>query len=107
KIFLWTEVEQFVEAFFTKNKSNAAISNICKPAVERWQKRYSQAIEAYNTTRDMLERCKKTNDAVLIANADNAFKEAKLEKDKLEIFKKDLGSFTRFYEFMSQIVDYD
>ncbi len=55
----------------------------------------------------MLERCKKTNDAVLIANADNAFKEAKLEKDKLEIFKKDLGSFTRFYEFMSQIVDYD
>ena len=64
KIFLWTEVEQFVEAFFTKNKSNAAISNICKPAVERWQKRYSQAIEAYNTTRDMLERCKKTNDAV-------------------------------------------
>ncbi len=107
KIFLWTEVEQFVEAFFTKNKSNAAISNICKPAVERWQKRYSQAIEAYNTTRDMLERCKKTNDAVLITNADNAFKEAKLEKDKLEIFKKDLGSFTRFYEFMSQIVDYD
>ncbi|HGF9378045.1 TPA: type I restriction endonuclease subunit R, partial [Acinetobacter nosocomialis] len=107
KIFLWTEVEQFIEAFFTKNKSNAAISNICKPAVERWQKRYSQAIEAYNTTRDMLERCKKTNDAVLIANADNAFKEAKLEKDKLEIFKKDLGSFTRFYEFMSQIVDYD
>ncbi|EMU11118.1 type I restriction enzyme, R subunit, partial [Acinetobacter baumannii ABNIH10] len=107
KIFLWTEVEQFVDAFFTKNKSNAAISNICKPAVERWQKRYSQAIEAYNTTRDMLERCKKTNDAVLIANADNAFKEAKLEKDKLEIFKKDLGSFTRFYEFMSQIVDYD
>ncbi|HGF9378616.1 TPA: type I restriction endonuclease subunit R, partial [Acinetobacter nosocomialis] len=107
KIFLWTEVEQFVEAFFTKNKSNAAISNICKPAVERWQKRYSQAIEAYNTSRDMLERCKKTNDAVLIANADNAFKDAKLEKDKLEIFKKDLGSFTRFYEFMSQIVDYD
>ncbi|SSQ35494.1 type I restriction-modification system (HsdR) [Acinetobacter baumannii] len=107
KIFLWTEVEQFVDAFFTKNKSNAAISNICKPAVERWQKRYSQAIEAYNTTRDMLERCKKTNDAVLIANADNAFKAAKLEKDKLEIFKKDLGSFTRFYEFMSQIVDYD
>ena len=26
---------------------------------------------------------------------------------RLEIFKKDLGSFTRCYEFMSQIVDYD
>lgn len=28
-------------------------------------------------------------------------------RDALEIFKKDLGSFTRFYEFMSQIVEYD
>ncbi len=33
--FLWTEVEQFVESILSKNKSNAAISNICKPAVER------------------------------------------------------------------------
>ncbi|GJQ60658.1 MAG: hypothetical protein SCALA701_34590 [Candidatus Scalindua sp.] len=30
-----------------------------------------------------------------------------VEKDNLEIFKKDLGTFVRFYEFMSQIVDYD
>lgn len=30
-----------------------------------------------------------------------------LYQDRLEIFKKDLGSFVRFYEFMSQIVDYD
>ncbi|TXL12053.1 restriction endonuclease subunit R, partial [Methylococcaceae bacterium HT3] len=35
------------------------------------------------------------------------FKECKQEKDALEIFKKDLGTFVRFYEFMSQIVDYD
>ncbi|NTS78709.1 type I restriction endonuclease subunit R [Catenovulum sp. SM1970] len=106
-IFLWNEVEQFCEAFFTKNKSNAAISNICKPAVDRWQKRYSLAVEAYIQAKDMFERTKKTGDAVLIANAENSFKECKQEKDRLEIFKKDLGSFTRFYEFMSQIVDYD
>lgn len=106
-IFLWNEVEQFCEAFFTKNKSNAAISNICKPAVDRWQKRYSSAVEAYIQAKDMFERTKKTGDAVLIANAENSFKECKQEKDRLEIFKKDLGSFTRFYEFMSQIVDYD
>ena len=106
-IFLWNEVEQFCDAFFTKNKSNAAISNICKPAVDRWQKRYSSAVEAYIQAKEMFERTKKTGDAVLIANAENSFKECKQEKDRLEIFKKDLGSFTRFYEFMSQIVDYD
>lgn len=106
-IFLWQEVEQFCQAFFQKNKSNAAIANICKPAVERWQKRYQSASEAYRQARDMFERSKKTGDAVLIANAENSFKECKQEKDALEIFKKDLGSFVRFYEFMSQIVDYD
>ena len=106
-IFSWHEVEQFCTAFFVKNKSNAAISNICKPAVDRWQKRYLSAIDAYNMAKEMFERSKAAGDAVLIANAENSFKACKQEKDALEIFKKDLGSFVRFYEFMSQIVDYD
>ncbi len=107
QIFQWHEVEQFCEAFFIKNKSNAAISNICKPAVERWKKRYLMAIDAYLTAKEMFERTKKTGDTVLITNAENSFKACKQEKDRLEIFKKDLGSFVRFYEFMSQIVEYD
>lgn len=105
-IFTWQEVEQFAVAFFAKNKSGAAISNICKPAVERWQQRYKMAIDAYKTAKEMFERTKKTGDPVLTANAEKSFKECRQEKDRLEIFKKDLGSFTRFYEFMSQIVDY-
>jgi type I restriction enzyme R subunit len=105
-IFTWQEVEQFAVAFFAKNKSSAAISNICKPAVERWQQRYKMAIDAYKTAKEMFERTKKTGDPVLTANAEKSFKECRQEKDRLEIFKKDLGSFTRFYEFMSQIVDY-
>jgi type I restriction enzyme R subunit len=106
-IFTWQEVEQFAVAFFAKNKSSAAISNICKPAVQRWQGRYKLAIDAYKTAKEMFDRTKKTGDPVLIANAEKSFKECRQEKDRLEIFKKDLGSFTRFYEFMSQIVDYD
>jgi len=106
-IFLWKEVEQFCDAFFVKSKSNAAIANICKPAVERWNIRHKSASEAYAQAKEMFERTKRTNDAVLIANAENSFKECKQEKDALDIFKKDLGTFVRFYEFMSQIVDYD
>lgn len=106
-IFQWQEVEQFCKAFFVKNKSNAAIANICKPAVERWKLRYKSAIDAYKQAKEMFERSKKAGDPVLIANAENSFKECKEEKDALEIFKKDLGTFVRFYEFMSQIVDYD
>lgn len=106
-IFNWNEVEQFCAAFFMKNKSNAAIANICKPAVQRWQQRYKSAVDAFKQAKDMFERTKKTGDAVLIANAENCLKDCQKEKDALEIFKKDLGTFVRFYEFMSQIVDYD
>ena len=106
-IFQWQEVEQFCKAFFVKSKSNAAIANICKPAIERWQKRYQSALVAYKEASDIFERSKASNDPVLIANAENSLKECKTEKDALEIFRKDLGTFVRFYEFMSQIVDYD
>lgn len=106
-IFTWSEVEQFCRYFYESNKSNAAIANICKPAVERWQKRYKSAVEAFKQAKNMFERTKKTGDAVLIANAENSLKDCQKEKDALEIFKKDLGTFVRFYEFMSQIVDYD
>jgi type I restriction enzyme R subunit len=79
-IFTWTEVEQFCEAFFVKSKSNAAIANICKPAVERWQKRYKHAVDAYKQAKEMFERTKKFNDAVLLANAENSFKDCKKAK---------------------------
>ncbi|RLA49656.1 MAG: type I restriction endonuclease subunit R, partial [Gammaproteobacteria bacterium] len=107
RIYQWREVEQFCEAFYVPNKSNAAIANICKPAVERWQKRYKSAVEAYKDANKALKRAKASSDAVLIANTEKYLKECKQEKDALEIFKKDLGTFVRFYEFMSQIVDYD
>ena len=106
-IYQWHEINQFCDAFFSKSKSNAAISNICKPAVERWQKRYNHAIGAYKEAKDMFERVQNFGDPVVLANAENSLKECTKAKDELEIFKKDLGTFVRFYEFMSQIVDYD
>lgn len=106
-IFQWSEVEQFAIAFYAKNKSNAAISNICKPAVERWQKRYKQARDEATNAKMLLERAKATGDAVLIANAETDYKGYKIEQDALGLFKKDLNTYTRSYEFMSQIVDYD
>lgn len=106
-IFQWSEVERFCEAYLQKSKSNAAIANICKPAVDRWTVRYKSARDAYKIALDMFERAKRAGDAVMIANTEKTFKECKQEKDALDVFKKDLGTFVRFYEFISQIVDYD
>ena len=107
RIFQWSEVEQFCTAFYQKGKSDNALSSICKPAVDRWGKRYALAVDTYKVSLDMLERTRRTGDAVLIGNAENALKECRQEKDALEIFKKDLGTFVRFYEFISQIVPFD
>jgi len=89
-IFLWQEVEQFCIAYLQKSKSNAAISNICKPAVDRWRVRYKSAIESYRKALEIFKRTQKTGDPVLVANAENSFKDCKKEKDALEIFKTDV-----------------
>ena len=106
-IFLWTEVELLVDMFFIKGKSDKAVSNICKPAAERWQRRLAAAQDDHRCRQDLFTRAQKTGDAVLVANTERDMKDAKREIDGLVLFKKDLGSFTRYYEFMSQIVDYE
>lgn len=60
-----------------------------------------------NDNKELFERVERFGDPVVTANAENSLKECTKAKDELEIFKKDLGTFVRFYEFMSQIVDYD
>lgn len=105
-IFTWQEVEQFSVAFVTKSKSQAAIANICKPAVDRWSERYKEARGNYKAAKVEFEAAKKSKQDVLIANSERRFKEAKQAKDVLDVFKKDLGTYVRFYEFMSQVVDY-
>ncbi len=106
-IFNWQEVTQFYDAFMQNSKSNAALANICKPAVERWKVRFVAAREAYKSKQDALERIKKFKDPVLLANAENDFKEVKAQKDELEVFRKELGTYVRYFEFMSQIVEFD
>lgn len=105
-IFQWTEVIQFSEVYFVSSKSNAAISNVCKPAVDRWQKRYQTAKTEYDKQKRLYDHAKEIGDATFIANAEGEMKAAKKELDALGIFKADLASFTRYYEFMSQICDY-
>jgi type I restriction enzyme R subunit len=104
----WVEVAQFCDVFFatTKKDVSAAIGNVCRPAVGRWKSRYDEAKKDFEHRRKIFERCKKADDPVLMANAEAELKEAKTELDALGMFKGDLVTFTRQYEFMSQICDY-
>lgn len=106
-IFLWTEVTQFSEIYFVKSKSNAAIINVCRPAVERWTSRFELAKKDFDKHKKLFSHAKTLGDATFMANTEGEMKQAKKELDALGLFKADLVSFTRYYEFMSQIVDYD
>ncbi len=106
-IYTWSEVEAFVEAYNDKKVNQAKLSNICKPAVERFNVRYKEASKVLTLAQAELKKAKDEGNGKKIKFAENSVKNAKEARDVLEVFKKDLMSFCRFYEFSSQIVDFD
>jgi type I restriction enzyme R subunit len=108
KIYQWHEVEAFATAFFDPKQSQDAIARHCKPALQRWQQRYRLAVDVLHEARRQLKLAE-SNEAgsISVDNGNKSVKDAKEVKDALDNFKKDLGSFVRFYEFMSQVIDYD
>ena len=106
-IYQWIEVENFVEAYNNKRTKQDKLANICKPAVERFSVRYKEATHVMDIARAELEKAKAENNDKMIKFAENSVKNAKEARDIIEVFKKDLISFCRYYEFSSQIVDFD
>ena len=106
-IIQWHEVEQFSAAYYDKNRTPAAIANLCKPAARRWQSRYESAVTELKKQLNILNRSKASQDPTLIAHAENCLNEARIEKDSLDIFKKDLGTYDRLFEFLSHLVDFE
>lgn len=77
QIYLESEVEGLVKAYLLEEGNNALYSWVA-PAKSRFNTRYNEAV----------------------ANAD------KPAQDELDLFRKDMGSFIRAYDFLSQIYNY-
>jgi type I restriction enzyme R subunit len=80
-IYTQAEIDQCAEAF-VKGKGNNALVAAIDPGKKRFAERYQ---------------------AALIENSGEGDKVALAE---LDMFRKDVGSFVRLYDFMSQIIDY-
>ena len=106
-IYTHNEVEQFAEAYFSPRGTQEAMSAAVKPAADRYKGRYKRALEALKSANTALDYAKEDKDKSGIHNAELDIKRAKEDKDALELFKKDLGTFIRMYEFLSQIVNYE
>ncbi len=80
-IFTDDEVDRTAEAW-VRGSGNNALSAALSPAKQRFQTRYQGALSA------------------------NAGDGDKVALDELDLFRKDVSTFVRLYDFMSQIVDY-
>ncbi|PLC51991.1 hypothetical protein CR155_20510 [Pollutimonas nitritireducens] len=79
----------------------------CLPAKERFAKRYAVAADVHSTAKQAVSVARNNGDKVGLQKAEHALKEAGVAVDKLDLFKKNLKSFVKLYEFLSQIIDYE
>jgi len=106
-IYHWEEVSSFALAFFDPKAAASKLSYYCQPAKERFAKRYKLAQESRQHAMSFKRTAEKNGDSVGLKSAESAVQEAGEQVDQLDLFKKNLLSFTRLYEFLSQIIPYE
>lgn len=106
-IYHWQEVEAFAVAFFDPKAAASKLSYYCTPAKERFAKRYAFSAESRQQALDYKRTAEANGDSAGLKKAEHALKEAGEQVDQLDLFRKNLQSFVRLYEFLSQIVPYE
>ncbi|GAA0683311.1 DEAD/DEAH box helicase family protein [Marinobacterium maritimum] len=106
-IIQWHEVEAFADAYFDPKRGAEALTGYIKPAVDRFVQRYRHANEVLRDARTQLKRFKQSGTDTERANAERCVKAAEENRDGLDLFKKDVNSYIRFYEFVSQITPFE
>ncbi|WP_278464514.1 type I restriction endonuclease subunit R [Stutzerimonas kunmingensis] len=106
-IYHWQEVEAFALAFFDPKAAASKLSYYCQPAKERFAKRYAFSVDSRQQALDYKRTAEANGDTGGLRKAEHALKEAGEQVDQLDLFRKNLQSFVRLYEFLSQIVPYE
>lgn len=106
-IYHWEEVTAFALAFFDPKAAASKLSYYCAPAKERFSKRYKLAQESRQHALDFKRTAEQNGDSAGVKKAEAAIKEAGEQVDQLDLFRKNLQSFVRLYEFLSQIIPYE
>ncbi len=106
-IYHWDEVESFARAFFDPKSPASRLSYYCKPAQERYATRYRSAVEDMGTLQARHTEAERSGDDAGAKRLTHELEEAGKARDALDLFKKNMASFVRTYEFLSQIVHFD
>jgi type I restriction enzyme R subunit len=106
-IYHWDEVEAFARAFFDPKAEASKLSYYCQPARERFTKRYKLLRDERASARFNLAQAKADGNTVGAKQTEVLLKEIGQGLDQLDLFKKNLTSFVRTYEFLAQIVFFE
>lgn len=107
QVYQWNEVEAFALAFFDPKADSSKLSYYCQPARERFNKRYKLLRDERNDARHARKQAEADGNTLGVKHADSTLKEIGEALDALDLFKKNLGSFVRAYEFLSQIIFFE
>src|SRR5690554_6091814 len=106
-IYHWPEVEGFARAFFDPKAPASSLSYYCRPAQDRFKHKYQALLEQQQTWKEARRIAEDNGDDKGLKRAEQELKEAGTTRDELDLFRKNLQSFVRAYEFLSQIVTFD
>ncbi|MGY6566986.1 MAG: type I restriction endonuclease subunit R [Halomonadaceae bacterium] len=106
-IYHWPEVEAFAKAFFDPKAPASSLSYYCRPAQDRFKQRYQLTLEQLQTWKEARHIAEQSGDDKGLKRAEQELKDAGTTRDELDLFRKNLQSFVRTYEFLSQIVTFD
>ncbi len=105
-IFTEQEIDDYAAAYYQKKNLQKLMSAAIKPAADRFKERYRRIIELTNQYQANIKAAESCDDEVSIKNYKSLLKEVNTEKSSLLFFKKQLISYIRMYDFLSQIYDY-
>ena len=106
-IYHWPEVTALAKAFFDPKAPNSSLSHHCRPAQDRFSKRYLAVLEQIHVWKQARRAAELNGDDKGQKRAEQELKDAGAIRDELDLFRKNLLSFVRTYEFLSQIVQFD
>ncbi|EWG99934.1 type I restriction endonuclease subunit R [Halomonas sp. BC04] len=106
-IYHWPEVEGFAKTFFDPKAPASSLSYHCRPAQDRFKYRYQAILEQLQTWKEARRVAEQNGNDKGLKRAEQELKDAGTTRDELDLFRKNLQSFVRTYEFLSQIVTFD
>lgn len=117
RIFTLSQVEAFADEYYAQlaKKLNSRqtemvqtkLNGVISVPTNEYRQRHDSAVEGVNAAQAQVTNAKQSGNQEYEKQARSNLNAAKEVLKELEAFKSEVGNFVEFYEFMSNIVDYE